>query len=197
MLCGTVSNALHKSREMMSVALPLSTDDVNPSEKATKFVRHDLPLVKPCWLSPITSLFSMCLSIVSRRVCSMILPGTEGFVPWYSTKQIPQEAKVCSPEVQGSELAECPPRCPEDPELHHFMVTAAKAALELDIPYQALLIGENKVQHGTSPRGLLYHLEEKFVINTFQEPPGLLALCCVLPPADVRVVEVPHKDQGL
>ena len=44
-----------------------------------KFVRHNLPLGKPCWLSPITSLFSMCLhlSIVSRRICSMILLGTE------------------------------------------------------------------------------------------------------------------------
>ncbi|GAB0209008.1 hypothetical protein GRJ2_003366500 [Grus japonensis] len=77
------------------------------------------------------------------------------------------------------------------------MVTAAKAALDLHIPYQALLIGEKKVQHGTSPRGLLYHLEEKDVINTFQEPPGLLVFCCIAPPADVRVVEVPHKDQGL
>ncbi|GAB0210107.1 hypothetical protein GRJ2_003476500 [Grus japonensis] len=125
--------------------------------------------------------------------CRLLL--AQGFVPWYSTKQIPQEAKVCSPEVQGSELAECPPRCPEDPELHHFVVTAAKAALELDIPYQALLIGENKVQHGTSPRGLLYHLEEKVIINTFQEPPALLVPCCVLPPADVGVVEVHHKDQ--
>ncbi|KAK4815341.1 hypothetical protein QYF61_000173 [Mycteria americana] len=27
------------------------------------------------------------------------------FNPWYSTKQIPEEAKVCSPEVQGRELA--------------------------------------------------------------------------------------------
>jgi len=73
----------------------------------------------------------------------------QGFVPWYSTKHIPEEAKVCSPEIQGSELA-LRPRCPKDPELHHFMVTAAKAALELHIPHQPLLVGENKVQHSPS-----------------------------------------------
>ncbi|GAB0203604.1 hypothetical protein GRJ2_002826000 [Grus japonensis] len=77
MLCWTVSNALHKSRQMMSVALPSSTNAVTPSQKATKFARHDLPLVKPCWLSPVTSLFSKCLSIVSRRICSLILMGKE------------------------------------------------------------------------------------------------------------------------
>lgn len=32
-----------------------------------------LPLVWPCWLSPVTSLFPMCLSIVSRSICSMNL----------------------------------------------------------------------------------------------------------------------------
>ncbi|KAK4828058.1 hypothetical protein QYF61_023118 [Mycteria americana] len=65
----------------------------------------------------------------------------QGFIPRYSTKQIPEEAKVCSPEVQGSELAVHPPQCPKDLELHHFMVTAAKAALELHIPHQPLLVG--------------------------------------------------------
>ncbi|GAB0180340.1 hypothetical protein GRJ2_000499300 [Grus japonensis] len=121
-----------------------------------------------------------------------------GFVLWYSTKQIPEEAKVCSPEVQGSELAVCPSRCPEDLELHHFMVTAAKAALELHIPHQPPPSpDENKVQHGTSPRWPLYHLEKEVIINAFQELPGLLMPCCVVPPADIRVVEVPHENQGL
>lgn len=76
MSCGTVSNVLHKSRQMASVDLLLS-NPVMPLQKVTKFVRHDLPLVKPCWLSPITFLFSMCLHIVFRRVCSMNLPSTE------------------------------------------------------------------------------------------------------------------------
>ncbi|KAK4810789.1 LOW QUALITY PROTEIN: hypothetical protein QYF61_008761, partial [Mycteria americana] len=51
---------------------------------------------------------------------------TMGLIPWESIKQISEEAKVCSHEVQ-------------DPELHHFMVTAAKAAFDLRIPNNPLL----------------------------------------------------------
>ncbi|KAK4824840.1 hypothetical protein QYF61_020213 [Mycteria americana] len=91
----------------------------------------------------------------------------QGFIPWYSTKQIPEEAKVCSPKVQGSELAVHRPQCPKDLELHHFMVPAAKAALELHIPHQPLLVGENKVQHSASPRWLRCHLEKEVIINVF------------------------------
>ncbi|KAK4817448.1 hypothetical protein QYF61_015603 [Mycteria americana] len=112
-----------------------------------------------------------------------------GFIPWYSTKQIPEEAKVCSPEIQGSELAMHPPRCPKDLELHHFMVTAAKATLELHIPHQLLLVGEKKVQHSTSSCWLLYHLKKEIIINTFQEPPRLLMSCCVVPPTDIGLTQ--------
>lgn len=77
----------------------------------------------------------------------------------------------------------------------HFTVTAAKAALELHILQQLLLANENNVQNSTFPHWLLYQLK-KGVINTFQEP-GLLILCCVVPPNDVRVVENPQEDQGL
>ena len=124
-------------------------------------------------------------------------PSLQGFFPWDSSKQIFEEAKVCSPEVQGSELALYPHCCPKDLELHHFMVTAAKAALELRIPHQPFLVGENKVQCSTSPRWLLHHLENEVIINTFQEPPGLLMPYCVVPPTDIGVAEVPHEDQGL
>jgi len=55
------------------------------------------------------------------------------------------------------------------------MVTAAKAALELHIPHQPLLFGANKVQHSTSPRGLLYHLEDEVITTTLQEPPASTA----------------------
>lgn len=37
----------------------------------------------------------------------------------------------------------------------------------------------------------------KVIINTFEELPGLLMLCCVVPSTDTRVVEVPQEDQGL
>lgn len=70
----------------------------------------------------------------------------QSFILWFSTKEIPQEVKVCSPQVQGSELAAHSPGCPKDPELHHFIVTVAKAALEHHIPYQSLPVGENKVK---------------------------------------------------
>jgi len=62
---------------MTSIGLPLSTDLVTPSYKATSLVSQDLPLMKPCWLSQITSLSSLSLSIAFRRICSTIFPGTE------------------------------------------------------------------------------------------------------------------------
>lgn len=60
----------------MPVTLPLSTS-VSPSEVATGFIGHGFPLVRPCWLSPDISLFSICLSLYSRRICSMILQSSE------------------------------------------------------------------------------------------------------------------------
>ncbi|KAK4819332.1 hypothetical protein QYF61_001165 [Mycteria americana] len=69
--------------------------------------------------------------------------------------------------------------------------------LSFTFPTSPSLVGENKVQHSTSPPWLLYHLEKEVIINTFQEPPGLLMPCCVVPPTDIGVVEVPHEDQGL
>lgn len=44
MSCRTMSSASHKSRQMVPIALPLLTNTVTPSWKATKIVRHDLPL---------------------------------------------------------------------------------------------------------------------------------------------------------
>lgn len=66
------------------------------------------------------------------------------------SKQLPEGAKVCSPEVQGRRVCECHPHFPRDLELCHPMVTAAQPALELHIPHQPLLAGESKVQHSTS-----------------------------------------------
>lgn len=57
-----------------------------------------------------------------------------------------------------------PSLLPQDLELQHFMVTAAKAIHELHIPCQHLLLGENKIQHSTSTLWLIYHLEQKVVI---------------------------------
>ncbi|KAJ7410452.1 hypothetical protein BTVI_53284 [Pitangus sulphuratus] len=65
----------------------------------------------------------------SQSLLLSILGKTTKDSKLYS-KQIPEEAKVCSPEVQGNELAVHPPSCPKDLELYHFMVTAAQTALE-------------------------------------------------------------------
>ena len=65
--------ALLKSSWTTSAALPLFTDAV----KAIRLIRQDLPLVKPCRLSHISSLSSMCLNIASRQICSMIFLSTE------------------------------------------------------------------------------------------------------------------------
>ena len=68
----------------------------------------------------------------------------------------------------GTELAVHPPHCSEDLKLHHLVITAAKAALELHISHQPLPVGESKVQRNTSPHGLLYRLEQEVIINAFQ-----------------------------
>lgn len=57
--------------------LPLSSNAVMPSQKATSLVRQVMPLVKPCGLSHIISLSSVCLSIASKRTYSVIFPGPE------------------------------------------------------------------------------------------------------------------------
>jgi len=41
--CGTMSKALHESRQKTSVALPLSISAITPSPKASTWVRHDCP----------------------------------------------------------------------------------------------------------------------------------------------------------
>ncbi|PKU43982.1 hypothetical protein llap_5701 [Limosa lapponica baueri] len=82
------------------------------------------------------------------------------------------DAKLCSPEVQGNELALHPSPRPQNSELHHLMVTAAKAAFDLHIPSEPLLFGEYEIQQSTSPHWFLYHLEEEAIINALQELPA-------------------------
>lgn len=45
------------------------------SQKSTRLVRHNLPLVKPCSLSQINlSSMGMCSTVSFRRICPMIFP---------------------------------------------------------------------------------------------------------------------------
>ena len=75
------------------------------------------------------------------------------------------------------------------------MESATKSALAFHIPHQPF--GENEVHHSISHHWFLYHLEKKVIISAFQEPLGLPMSCCAVPPTDIRVIEVPHEDQGL
>jgi len=40
---------------------------------AVRLLRHDLPLVKPCWLFPVTTFFT-CPETCSRRARSVTVP---------------------------------------------------------------------------------------------------------------------------
>lgn len=51
------------ARPLTSVALPLSTDAVTPSQEASRLIRHDQPSVRLCWLSLITSTSRMLLNL--------------------------------------------------------------------------------------------------------------------------------------
>jgi len=62
---------------MTPIAFPLSADAVTLSYKAARFVRHDLPLGKPYWMSQNTFLSCICLNTSSRRTCFLIFPGTD------------------------------------------------------------------------------------------------------------------------
>lgn len=99
-----------------------------------------------------------------------------------------------SPEVQVCEFAGCPTHSPKDGELHHLMPTVAKIALELHIPCQSLLVGENEVQWSTSLKKLLYNLENKVFTSAVQETPRLFMHCFDVPPADSGVIDVHNQN---
>lgn len=136
----------------------------------------------------------------------------QSFIPWLPTKQIPEEATLCSAEVRAVSFLCTLPHCPKDYELHQFIDTAANAALELQIPHQPLLVvesptvprdpppplvGEDKVQHSPLSRWFLCCLEKEVIVSAFQGPPVLLVLCYVVRPTDSGKVEAHHEDQVL
>lgn len=92
------------------------------------------------------------------------------FILHHPAKQFSLEFEVCSPKIQSSKLVAQPLWCHKDLELLHFMFSAAKVALKLQITHQPLLTDEDKVQNSTSSHGFQYHLEENVIINTYQEP---------------------------
>jgi len=77
------------------------------------------------------------------------------------------------------------------------MVTAGKVTFDLHILKESFLVCEREVQQSSSPCCLLGCFCLEVVMNALQELLGLLVLCCVGPPADIRVAEVYREDQGL
>lgn len=73
MLCSTMSNVLHKFRQMTPFPHPPAS---YLFQKNTKLISFDMPSMKPYFLSQITS-FSMCIYIVPRRIFSVILLSTK------------------------------------------------------------------------------------------------------------------------
>ncbi|PKU44702.1 rna-directed dna polymerase from mobile element hypothetical protein [Limosa lapponica baueri] len=82
---------------------------------------------------------------VASRLREVILPlySALGLIPWVSSKQTFEQAKVCSPEVHSCEFAfflqPSESFSPQNPEFHHLVVTAAKDAFYLHIPDELLL----------------------------------------------------------
>lgn len=81
--------------------------------------------------------------------------------------------------------------------IHYFVVAAFKSAFDLDIPKEPLIVDDYEVQQGNSTCWLLCHSEQEVIFNKLHEPPGFLITCCVVPIADIGVVEFSHEDQGL
>lgn len=112
----------------------------------------------------------------------------QGLVTWYITKQNVEKEK-CSPRVQCSELVVLPSSCSQDPKLHHLMVNAVKTTFEFHFHTSPYLVS---MWSSIAPHWLLCQ-----GINAFQEAPGLPVPCCTVPPTDIGMIEVPHKEQSL
>lgn len=79
-------------------------------------------------LSWATLLLNLEQAILKYQPAFWFTSSFQVFIPQYAIKQNPEEVKVCSPKIQGTELTEHPPSWPKDFELHHSMVTAAQTA---------------------------------------------------------------------
>lgn len=125
------------------------------------------------------------LEEVMFEYCQLSCPySLWDLLPWSFTKHFPEEAKVCSPEVQGSELAACPLCCHKDLKLHQGFLWASPALLD----------SQNRAQHAASPFKLFYELKKDIFINTFQRRPDLLIPCWAVPPTGIWVVGIPRNN---
>lgn len=61
---------------------------------------------------------------VENQLAFLDPSSLQDYMPWCSSKQIPEQVKVCSPEFQGCVPAVCLVSFSQDPELHHLTFTA-------------------------------------------------------------------------
>lgn len=62
-----MSIALLRSKQIKSTVLCSSTETVISLQKAVRLVRHDQPLINPCWLVPVIVLSFICPETASKR----------------------------------------------------------------------------------------------------------------------------------
>lgn len=71
------------------------------------------------------------------------------------------------------------------------MLIATKVTFDLHIPNEPFIVAEFEVQLSTPPCWLLCHVAEEVVIESLQEPPGLLMYCVtVRPRRQMRVTQL-------
>jgi len=86
----------------------------------------------------------------------------------------------------------------QDPELNNVMITGARAAHDLHLPKELLLVFKYEVAQSTCPCSFLSCLYEEVTTNALQKPPGLLVPCYVVLPADNRWLKFsPLRIQGM
>lgn len=74
------------------------------------------------------------------------------------------------------------------------MLIATKVTFDLTIPNEPFIAAGFEAQLSTSPCWFLCHLGEEIVIDTLQEPPGLLMPCATVHPRkQTRVIQLLAK----
>ena len=105
-------------------------------------------------------------------------------ISWDLGQQFLEQLKVHSSKVQGPDTTLCQAHMAQDHEFDLGMVTAAQAASNLNTFNDLLCIGEPQVQQCFTSGQSVQYLNQKVIINGFQEPPGSLAAHCVVFPTD-------------
>lgn len=82
------------------------------------------------------------------------------------SKQIPEQATVCSPWIESCDPALCLVPSSQDPELHHFMVYAVKTTSNLHILNQFFFVCKYEVWQSIYPCWLFSHQSSSYLLGT-------------------------------